>query len=129
MKNYPLGVQTFSEIIERNLLYVLNYPNSEVRNSLLQNIVGFLAHTDYSYSTPTVIHLKEAFEDKKLEHLIRLIKSIFKNIPSHPEHSEKAKGEFYYHSLIYLVFFYLGQYIESEINTNDGPVRCSCENN
>ena len=46
-----------------------------------------------------------------------MIKSIFKNIPNQ---IFKAKGEFYYHSLIYLVFFYLGQYIESEINTNDG---------
>jgi hypothetical protein len=102
---------------KRNDLYVLSYPNLEVRNSLLQNIIGFLANTDYSYSTPTVIHLKEAFENNKLEHLIRLIKSIFKNIPSQ---IFKAKGEFYYHSLIYLVFFYLGEYIESEINTNDG---------
>ena len=46
-----------------------------------------------------------------------LLKSIFKNIPNQ---IFKAKGEFYYHSLIYLVFFYLGEYIESEINTNDG---------
>ncbi|MGB0984153.1 MAG: AAA family ATPase [Saprospiraceae bacterium] len=116
----PLLFQTgYLTIKERkaNDLYVLNYPNSEVRNSLLQNIIGFLAHTDYSYSTPTVVHLKEAFEDKKLEHLIRLIKSIFKNIPNQ---IFKAKGEFYYHSLIYLVFFYLGEYVESEINTNDG---------
>ena len=116
----PLLFQTgYLTIKEKkaNDLYVLNYPNSEVRNSLLQNIIGFLAHTDYSYSTPTVIHLREAFENNKLEHLIRLIKSIFKNIPNQ---IFKAKGEFYYHSLIYLVFFYLGEYIESEINTNDG---------
>jgi len=116
----PLLFQTgYLTIKERKAddLYVLNYPNSEVRNSLLQNIIGFLAHTDYAYSTPTVIHLKKAFEQKELTHLIRLIKSIFKNIPNQ---IFKAKGEFYYHSLIYLVFFYLGQYIESEINTNDG---------
>jgi len=56
-------------------------------------------------------------ENKKLDKLIRLIKSIFKNIP-YPIF--KAEGEFYYHSLIYLVFFYLGDFIESEVNTNDG---------
>jgi len=116
----PLLFQTgYLTIKERkeNDLYVLGYPNLEVRNSLLQNIIGFLAHTDYAYSTPTVIHLREAFQNKELEHLIRLIKSIFKNIPNQ---IFKAKGEFYYHSLIYLVFFYLGEYIESEINTNNG---------
>ena len=36
------------------------------------------------------------------------------------ENSTEKLGEFYYHSLIYLVFFYLGEYIESEVNTNDG---------
>ena len=113
---FQTGYLTIKERKESDL-YVLDYPNSEVRNSLLQNIIGFLAHTDYAYSTPTVIHLREAFKNKELEHLIRLIKSIFKNIPNQ---IFKAKGEFYYHSLIYLVFFYLGEYIESEINTNDG---------
>jgi hypothetical protein len=116
----PLLFQTgYLTIKEKNSdgLYILNYPNLEVRTSLLQNIIGYLRHTDYSYSTPTVIHLRKAFEEKKLEHLIRLIKSIFKNIPNQ---IFKAKGEFYYHSLVYLVFFYLGEYIESEVNTNDG---------
>lgn len=116
----PLLFQTgYLTIKKRQLndLYVLNYPNLEVKDSLLQNIIGFLAHRDYSQSTPTVIHLREAFENKQTEHLIRLIKSIFKNIPNQ---LFKAKSEFYYHSLIYLVFFYLGEYIESEINTNDG---------
>ncbi|MEM6700262.1 MAG: PD-(D/E)XK nuclease domain-containing protein, partial [Bacteroidota bacterium] len=59
----------------------------------------------------------EALEAQNLERLIELIKSIFKNIPNQ---IFKAKSEFYYHSLVYLVFFYLGQYIESEVNTNDG---------
>ena len=116
----PLLYQTgYLTIKERNGndLYILNYPNFEVRTSLLQYIIGFISHSEYSYSTPTVVHLKKAFEDKKLDHLIRLIKSIFKNIPNQ---IFKAKGEFYYHSLVYLVFFYLGEYIESEINTNDG---------
>ena len=113
---FQTGYLTIKEKKEDDL-YVLGYPNLEVRNSLLQNIIGFLAHTEYSYSTPTVIHLRDAFENKQLEHLIRLIKSIFKNIPNQ---IFKAKSEFYYHSLIYLVFFYLGEYIESEINTNDG---------
>jgi len=113
---FQTGYLTIKEK-KTNGLYVLDYPNMEVRNSLLQNIIGFFRHAEYSYSTPTVIYLREAFENNELEHLIKLIKSIFKNIPNQ---LFKAKGEFYYHSLIYLVFFYLGEYIESEVNTNDG---------
>ena len=119
----PLLFQTGYLTIKKknpNGLYTLNYPNLEVRASLLQNIIGFLGKTEASYSTPMVIHLREAFETKGLDHLIRLIKSIFKNIPNQIFKSKDKVGEFYYHSLIYLVFFYLGEYIDSEVNTNDG---------
>lgn len=56
-----------------------------------------------------------------MEQVIRIIQSIFKNIPSQ---IFIRKAEAYYHSLIYLVFFYLGQYIESEVNTNNGRLDC-----
>ncbi len=113
---FQTGYLTIKEK-KTNGLYILDYPNMEVRASLIQNIIGFFRHDDYSYSTPTVIYIREALENNDLEHLIKLIKSIFKNIPNQ---IFKAEGEFYYHSLIYLVFFYLGEYIESEVNTNDG---------
>ena len=34
------------------------------------------------------------------------------------------KPEAYYHSLIYLVFFYLGQYTEAEVNDSTGRIDC-----
>ena len=49
------------------------------------------------------------------------IKSIFKKIPSHIFLKE---AEAYYHSLIYLVFFYLGQYSEAEVNDSTGRIDC-----
>lgn len=117
---YPLLFQTgYLTIKERvqNGLYILDYPNKEVRQSMLEYLIGHLRHEEYALSTPTVVHLQRAFDANDLERIIRLIKSIFKNIPNQ---IFKADGEFYYHSLIYLVFFYLGQYIDSEVNTNDG---------
>ncbi len=113
---FQTGYLTIKEK-KTNGLYVLDYPNMEVRISMLQNIIGYVGNTDYAYSTPTVIYLREAFESRDLERIIKLIKSIFKNIPNQ---LFKSKKEFYYHSLIYLVLYYLGEYIESEVNTNDG---------
>lgn len=76
-------------------------------------------------ATTVVIQLYEAFRTNDLDQVIKLVKSIFKNIPSH---IFLSKAEAYYHSLIYLVFFYLGQYTESKVNTNDGRLgRCSCD--
>jgi hypothetical protein len=105
-------------------IYLLGYPNKEVETSMLMYLIGDLSYSEPGLSTPTVIHLHRAFVANDLEQVIKLIKSIFKNIPSQ---IFLSKAEAYYHSLIYLVFFYLGQYTESEVNTNDGRLgRCPC---
>lgn len=102
---------------KENDVYVLDYPNLEVRDSMMRSLIGELSYGETAFGRPMILHVRETLENKKLEALIRLIKSIFKNIP-YPIF--RAKGEFYYHSLIYLVFFYLGDFMESEVNTNDG---------
>ena len=53
------------------------------------------------------------------EKIITIINSLFKSIPSHIFIKEK---EAYYHSIVFLVFQYLGQYIEAEVNTSDGRI-------
>jgi hypothetical protein len=102
-------------------LYTLDYPNSEVRESLLDYIISDLRHLHAPMSSPMVVDLHHAFAANDLERVMTLVKSIFKTIPSQIFIKE---AESYYHSLIYLVFFYLGQYTESEVNTNDGRLDC-----
>jgi len=102
---------------EDDNIYIIDYPNLEVRDSMMRSLIGSLSHSQKSFSRPMILQVRDACENKDLEHLIRLIKSIFKNIPNQ---IFQAEGEFYYHSLIYLVFFYLADFIESEVNTNDG---------
>ncbi|MFN3786273.1 MAG: PD-(D/E)XK nuclease domain-containing protein [Thiothrix sp.] len=68
-----------------------------------------------------VVALHQAFAADDLEQVIKLVKSIFKTISSH---ISIANAEHYYHSLIYLVFYYLGLYTESEVSTNDGRLDC-----
>lgn len=101
--------------------YTLDYPNAEVREALLEYIISDLRHTQTPFSTPLVVDLYKAFAANDLERVITLVKSIFKSIPSQ---IFIANAEHYYHSLIYLVFFYLGLYTESEVNTSDGRLDC-----
>lgn len=98
-------------------LYLLDYPNAEVKESLLAYIIADLRNESVSFTKPMVIQLYEAFNANNVTHIIDLLKSIFTNIPAQ---IFLAKAEAYYHSLIYLVFLYLGQYAQSEINTNNG---------
>ena len=102
-------------------LYQLGYPNHEVESSMLMYLIGNLSHSEPALTTPTVVYLYRAFAANDMDQVITLIKSIFKNIPSHIFIKE---AEAYYHSLIYLVFFYLGQYTDAEVNTNDGRLDC-----
>ncbi|MEM7128149.1 MAG: ATP-binding protein [Chloroflexota bacterium] len=102
-------------------LYTLDYPNAEVKESLLDYMISDLRQDHGTLATPMVVQLYEVFNANDMERLITLIKSIFKNIPSQ---IFIKNAEAYYHSLIYLVFFYLGQYTDAEVNTNDGRLDC-----
>ena len=102
-------------------LYTLDYPNAEVKESLLSYIIADLRNEQTAFTKPMVIQLSEAFGNNDVERIIHIIKGIFKNIPSQ---IFLSKAEAYCHSLIYLVFFFLGQYVESEVNTSNGRLDC-----
>ena len=105
-------------------LYRLGYPNQEVQASMLMYLIGEWSHSEPALSTPTVVYLYRAFLANDLPQVISLVKGVFKTIPSQ---IFIANAEAYYHSLIYLVFFYLGQYTHSEVNTNNGRIDCVVE--
>jgi hypothetical protein len=121
---YPILFQTgYLTIKGRNEfgLYCMGYPNREVQESMLMYLISNVSQDESSMSKTMVLQIRAAFYQNDMESLIRLINSIFKNIPSH---IFIAEAEAYYHSLIFLVFFYLGQYAESEVNTNNGRLDC-----
>ena len=100
-------------------IYLLDYPNKEVKESLLRHLIGAYRHDSAAFTTPIVIKLRKAFLDSDNNRIITIINSLFKSIPSHIFIKEK---EAYYHSIVYLIFQYLGQFIEAEVNTSDGRI-------
>ena len=100
-------------------IYVMDYPNKEVKESLLRHLIGSYRHDSAARTTPTVIKLRAAFIQNDLEKVVAIINSLFKSVPSHIFIKEK---EAYYHSLVFLIFQYLGQFIEAEVQTSDGRI-------
>ncbi|MEM1119633.1 MAG: AAA family ATPase [Bacteroidota bacterium] len=100
-------------------IYKLDYPNKEVKESMLRHLIGSYRNASPTQTTPTVVKLRQAFLDNNHERIIQIINSLFKSIPSHIFIKEK---EAYYHSVVFLVFQYLGQFIDAEINTSDGRI-------
>ena len=100
-------------------IYKLGYPNKEVKESMIRHLVGVYRNASPTQTTPIVIKLRKAFLENDFDRIIAIINSLFKSIPSHIFIKEK---EAYYHSVVFLIFEYLGQYIDAEINTSDGRI-------
>ncbi len=116
---FQTGYLTIKSIEPLFNLFTLDYPNREVKDSMLQYLVAGFNHGSYAKTTPIVINLRKAFLTNDVDKIISIINSLFKSIPSHIFIKEK---EAYYHSVVFLVFQYLGQFIEAEINTSDGRI-------
>jgi len=86
---------------------------------MLRHLIGSFRNDSPALSTPIVIKLRNAFLENDTKSIIKIINSLFKSIPSHIFIKEK---EAYYHSVVFLVFQYLGQFIEAEVHTSDGRI-------
>jgi len=100
-------------------IFILDYPNKEVKESMLRHLIGSFRNDSPARSTPIVIKLRKAFLENDYKKIITIINSLFKSIPSHIFIKNK---EAYYHSVVFLVFQYLGQFIDAEVNTSDGRI-------
>ena len=116
---FQTGYLTIKAIEDAFGLFTLDYPNREVKDSMLQYLVAGFNHGSYAQTTPIVLTLRKAFLANDCDKIISIINSLFKSIPSYIFIKEK---EAYYHSVVFLVFQYLGQFIEAEVNTSDGRI-------
>jgi hypothetical protein len=118
-------------IIERDFMtgeMVLDYPNKEIRDSMYQFILDDLARNRSAETTnSTVKDLSRAFKENDLAKVELIINTLFADIPSplyeqdkNDARRELELSERFFHSIIHLLFKYLGIYIESEVSTSWG---------
>jgi Predicted AAA-ATPase/PD-(D/E)XK nuclease superfamily len=108
---------------------ILDYPNREVRNSMYQFILDDLArHRRMGhYANNTVSDLRIALKENDLYKVEMIINTLFADIPSNLYESDKNDpqkalqlSERFFHSIIHLLFKYLGGFIQSEVSTSWG---------
>ncbi len=116
---FQTGYLTIKAMDEERDLYTLAYPNKEVRLSMLQHLVGAFSHRGSAKSRSLANQLELAFQNENIPLVISLINTSFASIPYPIFIKDK---EAYYHSVVFLIFYYLGQYIESEVNTSIGRI-------
>jgi hypothetical protein len=97
----------------------LDYPNKEVRDSMLEHLIEGFTGVYVERSAALVIRLRNAFIADDLEQVFRILQSVFADIPYHlyEKHPER-----FFHAAIHLLFTYMGIRIHSEACTSDGRV-------
>ncbi len=121
LKIEPILFQTgYLTILGENPIfrsYKLGFPNMEVRESYLRNLLEAYIDSDRLKSSIIFENLSKAFETKNMELFKDTINSAFAHIPYSLWQKE---NEQYYHALIHLIFSLMGVYIYSEVQTQKG---------
>ncbi len=102
----------------RTPLYVLNYPNFEVKQAFITYLLDHFTQNELEEIQPAVENLREYLETENLESFMNLIRALFAKIP-YPLHIKK---EAYYHSLFYMILVLMGVEIDLEVLTDKGRI-------
>jgi hypothetical protein len=97
--------------------YTLDYPNREVKNSMLAYLFEAFGGVSKGTGVSMAIKLERAFIADDLEQAFRILQEMFAHIPYflHEKYPEK-----FFHAAIHLLFTYMGIRAHSEVCTSEG---------
>jgi hypothetical protein len=121
---YDSGYLTIQDFSVRNLMtdYSLGYPNFEVKNSLLENLLK--SYTDLrkpEFASSLVFSVQEAILANDLEKFFSLLKSYFASIP-YDLIPKKELNEKYFQLIFYLLMRVTSFRVNTEDRTNLGRI-------
>lgn len=119
---FQTGYLTIKEIVTKKMgmsRYVLSYPNKEVRESFLYNLLEEYSYKKISGLGEILWKIEDMLEEKKIEEFVNAVKPIFSSIPYN---IFEADLESYYHSILYVALSLIGFDIDCEVQTNVGRI-------
>jgi hypothetical protein len=112
---FQTGYLTVKKKDARTGTYILDYPNQEVEKAMSRQILALMTGKQH-IDTP-LFNLKDAFDEDNRPRIIEILNSLLRDIPSP---LLKIDREAFFHSLVHIVFRYLGFTLESEVYTSNG---------
>lgn len=106
-------------------LYVLDFPNYEVKRSFYDSVVGRYSHCAAGFGQVYTVELIQQLTDGNLDDFFDTLRKFFANIPYYLAIDQEK----YYQSLFYAVFTLLGFTIDAEVHTNKGRIDCVLQTN
>ncbi|MDI9859760.1 ATP-binding protein [Flectobacillus roseus] len=114
---FQTGYLTMKSYSEMSDVYVLGYPNKEVRKSYIEVLMSSYSHSDLGFGVVYVDKIRQYLEKGEIERVESILNTIFKSLPYELWQGE---NEHFYHAIIHLTFTLLGVYVQSEVQTSDG---------
>jgi len=105
----------------RGILYKLHYPNLEVKNSLIDNLLKTYINKNNNETDKKILEMEAQLEAEDIDGFIENIKFIFSGIPN----VLFVKKEAYYSSVIYTILALVGINAEFEQMNNLGRLDCA----
>jgi hypothetical protein len=100
-------------------IYSLGYPNKEVKDSMLQYLIGAFSFRGRGDAAPTVLKMKKALDKADIALFVSILNSLFSSIP---EKIFRQRNEAAYHAIVYTTLSLMGYFIEAEVASGDGYV-------
>lgn len=116
---FQTGYLTIKSYSPEERLYLLDYPNLEVKDTMQQHLLGAFRHTHQVESLPLLVKIKRALEKEDLDRFIELIDLLFSTIP---HQIFLQKQEAFFHAILHLSFSGIGMIVQSEVSTSKGRV-------
>lgn len=117
---FQTGYLTIANIEKKHgiLQYELDFPNFEVKESLLNYLLAAFTGKETAEIQPIYLELLDCLEEKDIDRFLLILTSIFAKIPCNLH----LKHESYYHSLCYMILTLMGTKIDLEILSDKGRV-------
>ena len=119
---FQSGYLTIKDYNKKLGLYVLGYPNDEVKYAFVECLMEVYTSVRSNISGSFMIDkFLKAIEDGDIDRVLTLTKALMASIPydSLPE-DKLFLREHNYQTAIYLIFLLLGQYVRSEVHSAKG---------
>ena len=112
------GYLTIQSYNERRQAYTLRYPNHEVEQGFLRNLLPMISSKDSLDTSNFVLDCCDMIDEGRIDDFMKAMKAFYAGIPYEME----SRNEFFYQNIMYCIGKLLGFYVQAEYRTSAGRI-------
>ncbi|MDR2970621.1 MAG: PD-(D/E)XK nuclease domain-containing protein, partial [Bacteroidales bacterium] len=116
---YQTGYLTIKEYRQERDVFVLGFPNEEVKYGFLNELLPAFVHTPITTGNFSVVNFLQEIDNNDIEGFMTSLQAFFADIP-YDAIELKNRTEQYYQHVFYLLFTLMGQFVQTEVKSNKG---------